>query len=381
MRIGYLPWNQPAAAVDPACMRDDRVELTYGEVATRVDAVAEQFAALGVGRGDVVAVMLPNRVELLLGLMAAWRLGAAATPINPVFTANEAGYQLQDSGAVLLLTSKPDTDHADYGVPVVLADDLSTRPAGTLPAPAVAADDLALLIYTSGSTGRPKGVMLDHANLVAMGSSIGEWFQLGPNDHRLLVLPLFHVNAILGSCLAPMMVGAQVTILARFAPASFLGAVERHRATYFSAVPTIYARLAELPEQELRDTSSVRFAVCGAAPVSKELLQRSESRFGFPIVEGYGLTEDTCASTRNPIDGVRKVGTVGPALPGQRVTTMGPDGSLLPVGAPARWSSRAATSCAATSTGRRRPRRPSSTAGCTPATSASVRRGFQNARH
>jgi long-chain acyl-CoA synthetase len=167
-------------------------------------------------------VMLPNRVELLLGLMAAWRLGAAATPINPVFTANEAGYQLQNSGAVLLLTSNPDT---------------------------------------------------------------------------------------------------------------FLGAIEGHRATYFSAVPTIYARLAELPEQELRDTSSVRFAVCGAAPVSKELLQRSESRFGFPIVEGYGLTEGTCASTCNPIDGVRKVGTVGPALPGQQVATMGPDGSLLPVGA------------------------------------------------
>lgn len=202
MSIGYLPWNQPAAVVDRACVRDGSVELTYGEVATRVDAVAEQFAALGVGRGDVVAVMLPNRVELLLGLMAAWRLGAAATPINPVFTANEAGYQLQDSGAVLLLTSKPD---ADYGVPVVLADELNTRPAGTLPAPAVAPADLALLIYTSGSTGRPKGVMLDHANLVAMGSSIGEWFQLGPHDHCLLVLPLFHVNAILVSCLAPMM--------------------------------------------------------------------------------------------------------------------------------------------------------------------------------
>jgi long-chain acyl-CoA synthetase len=371
MNMGYLPWNQPAAAVDRVCVRDGEVELTYAEVATRVDAVAEQFAAAGVGRGDVVAVMLPNRVELLLGLMAAWRLGAAATPINPVFTANEAGYQLEDSRAVLLLTSKPD---ADYGVPVVLADDLNTRPAGTLPAPAVAPDDLALLIYTSGSTGRPKGVMLDHANLVAMGSSIGERMKLGPNDHCLLVLPLFHVNAILVSCLAPMTVGAQVTILARFAPDSFLGAIERHRATYFSAVPTIYARLAELPEEELRDTLSVRFAVCGAAPASKELLRRSESRFGFPIIEGSGLTEGTCASTCNPVDGMRKVGTVGPALPGQQVATMGLDGSFLPSARPARWSSRVATSCAATSTGRRRPPRPSSTAGCTPATSASSTR-------
>jgi len=108
--------------------------------------------------------------------------------------------------------------------------------------------------------------------------------------------------------------------------------VQRYRPTYFSAVPTIYARLAELPDDVRPDTSSVRFAVCGAAPVSKELLLRTESRFGFPIVEGYGLTEGTCASTANPVDGVRKPGTVGPALPGQEVATMGADGAFLPVG-------------------------------------------------
>ncbi len=91
MTIDYLPWNRPVALADRVCIRDANAELTYAEVARRVDAVAGQFAAAGVGRGDVVAVMLPNRVELLLGLMAAWRLGAAATPVNPVFTANEAG--------------------------------------------------------------------------------------------------------------------------------------------------------------------------------------------------------------------------------------------------------------------------------------------------
>jgi len=88
--------------------------------------VAERFAALGVRRGDVVAIMLPNCAELLLGLLAAWRLGAAATPVNPAFTANEAAYQIQDSGAVLLLTSTAD---ADYGVPVVLAKDLPAHDA------------------------------------------------------------------------------------------------------------------------------------------------------------------------------------------------------------------------------------------------------------
>jgi long-chain acyl-CoA synthetase len=330
MTIDYLPWNRPAGLADRVCLRDTDVELTYAEVARRVEAAAEQFAAAGVGHGDVVAVMLPNRVELLLGLMAAWRLGAAATPVNPVFTPNEAGYQIADSGARLLLgTADPGTD---YGVPVLAVGELNSAPFGILPVPDTRPDDLALLIYTSGSTGRPKGVMLDHANLVAMATSIGEVLKLSPDDNCLLVLPLFHVNAILVSCLAPIMAGAQVTILPRFAPDTFLAAVSRYRATYFSAVPAIYARLAELPAGQLGDTSSVRFAVCGAAPVPVELLERSESRFGFPIIEGYGLTEGTCASAINPLDGPRKPGTVGVALPGQQVATMRPDGSFAAAG-------------------------------------------------
>src|ERR1700756_2406944 len=140
MTIDYLPWSRPAARTDRVCMRDANVELTYAEVARRVDALAGQFAAAGVGRGDVVAVMLPNRVELLLGLMAAWRLGAAATPGNPVFTANEAGYQIADSAARLLLTDDP---AADYGVPALLVGELSTRPSGSLPATDTRPDDLA----------------------------------------------------------------------------------------------------------------------------------------------------------------------------------------------------------------------------------------------
>jgi long-chain acyl-CoA synthetase len=329
MTMDYLPWNQPAMLASRVCMRDENVELTYAQVARRVDAIAGQFAAAGVSRGDVVAVMLPNQVELLLALMAAWRLGAAATPVNPAYTPNEAGYQIADSGAKLLVAFTAD---ADFGVPVLTAADLASRPASALSAPETRPDDLALLIYTSGSTGRPKGVMLDHANLSAMAGTITDALKLTQDDNCLLVLPLFHVNAICVSCLAPITAGAQVTILARFNPATFLAAISRHRATYFSAVPAIYARLAELPGDGLGDLSSVRFAVCGAAPVSRELLLRSEQRFGFPILEGYGLTEGTCASTLNPLDGVRKPGTVGVALPGQQVTTMRPDGSFAAVG-------------------------------------------------
>jgi acyl-CoA synthetase (AMP-forming)/AMP-acid ligase II len=230
------PWNHPVERDALPCFRDDHLDLTYGQFAQRVEALAGQLADRGVGPGDVVAVMLPNRAELVLAIFAAWRLGAAATPINPAFTVTEA------------------------------------------------------------------------------------------------ILPLFHVNAILVSVLSPMLAGAQITVMGKFAPEPFLQLIEQRRPTYFSGVPTIYALLAALPEDVIPDTSSLRFAVCGAAPVSKELLERSEERFGFVMIEGYGLTEGTCCSACNPIHGPRKLGTVGPALGGQQIAIVSEDGELLPTG-------------------------------------------------
>ncbi|CAN5364344.1 long-chain fatty acid--CoA ligase [soil metagenome] len=330
MSLDYLPWLQPDARADQPCLRDATSELSYGEVAARVEALACQFAHLGVKRGDVVAIMLPNRVELLLGIMAAWRLGATATPINPVFTAREADYQINDSNAVLVLNDRADAPAA--GRPVMDVSHIEPAFDGPVPAPVISSEDLALLIYTSGSTGQPKGVMLDHANLQSMAAGISQAFDLTTADHCLLVLPLFHVNAICVSFLATVVTGGQLTVLRRFEPYEFLAAVEKYRPTYFAAVPTIYARLAELPDEVQPDMSSLRFANCGAAPVSKQLLDRVAERFDLSLIEGYGLTEGTCASTCNPLDGVRKLGSVGIPLPGQQIAIAAPDGELLPAG-------------------------------------------------
>lgn len=330
MNIGYLPWEHGESVMASSCLRDARNDLTYGEVGNRVCAFAEQLLERGLGPGDVVGIMLPNRVELLIGLLAAWRVGAAATPLNPAFTGNEAEYQLRDSGAGLILKEGPAAPTA--GLAEIHIAQMRTEVRGSLPPGQVQLDDLALLIYTSGSTGRPKGVMLDHAHLRAMASMAVEHFRITDADHCLLVLPLFHVNAICLSFLTTMLCGGQLTILDRFSPEVLLAAVEQYRPTYFAAVPALYARLAELPADVDADTSSLRFAICGAAPVAQELLERCEQRFGFLMVEGYGLTEGTCASTCNPIDGMRKFGTVGPALPGQHVATMSPQGRILPTG-------------------------------------------------
>ena len=161
--------------------------------------------------------------------------------------------------------------------------------------------------------------MLDHANLNAMCRMAIDAFKMTSDDHSLLVLPLFHVNGIVVGTLSPLLAGGRVTIAGRFSPKTFFDRLEQSRATYFSAVPTMYTMLADLPAEVRPDTSAVRFAICGAAPASVELLNKFETRYGIPLIEGYGLSEGSCACTVNPLDGMRKAGTVGLPLPGQQI--------------------------------------------------------------
>jgi long-chain acyl-CoA synthetase len=331
MRFSTLPDVRAGQRPEAACIADDTTALSNVEFLRSVRAAAAVLRGRGVGPGDVVAVMLPNRVELVVTLFAAWRLGAAVTPINPALTAAEAGHQLTDSGAKVLVSA--DGAAVDEQVITLGVGQLGgTEPGGSEEDPAEPYSDpsaLALLIYTSGTTGKPKGVMLDHANLDAMCRMSIDALKVDAEDHCLLVLPLFHVNGIVVSVLTPLLAAGRTTIAGRFVPAEFLAAIERVRPTYFSAVPTIYALLCALPEDVRPDMSSVRVAICGAAPMPAELIARFESRFGLPLVEGYGLSEGTCASTVNPLDGVRKPGTVGLPFPGQQIAILGPDGERV----------------------------------------------------
>ena len=199
-------------------------------------------------------------------------------------------------------------------------DDLRREPRGAIARsrPRRRLDDLALLIYTSGSTGRPKGVMLDHGNLVAMAADRsaeaheadrGGPLPAGPaalprqRDLRQLPRPDARRRTV---TVRPVQPGRQFLDADRAATAPPTSPRCRRSTRGSPSCPTTSGRTRP----------SLRFAVCGAAPVSSELLSRTETRLGFPIIEGYGLTEGTCASTVNPVDGVRKPGTVGVALPG-----------------------------------------------------------------
>ncbi|WP_213089388.1 class I adenylate-forming enzyme family protein [Streptomyces flaveus] len=324
--IAELPDVRAGRNPTGPCIADDREQLDNEAFLKRVRSAASVLRTHGIGIGDVIAVALPNRLELVVIMFAAWRLGAAVTPVNPGLTDAEARHQIEDSGAKVVITD-------DRGMGTLDVAAFADTPADRSPdAVSPASDALALIIYTSGTTGRPKGVMLDHANIAAMCRMIVDGIGLDETDHSLLVLPLFHVNGIVVSVLSPLLAGGRATIAGRFRAPAFFASVEAAGPTYFSAVPAIYAMLVSLPDDVRPDTSSLRRAICGAAPMPAELIARFENRFGVPVVEGYGLSEGTCASTLNPPAGPRRPGTVGLPLPGQTVAVMDAEGHLLDAG-------------------------------------------------
>lgn len=326
------------AAGDPqsACLVDGDRRLDNAALEDAVATTAALLARLGVGAGDVVAVMLTNRVEIITTMFGAWRLGAALTPINPALTDAEACYQVEDSSArVLVADARGASIAAATGIAHVDVDGSWSPPPGSADEPAHphahSPDDFAFIVYTSGTTGRPKGCVLDHAAVAAMVTAIVDHLRLTEEDRSLLVLPLFHCNGLIVGVLSALSAGGSVVVAPRFEAATFWDLVEKERPTYFSAVPTMYA-LIESATTRAVDTSSLRFVVCGAAPMSAELITRFERRFGVTLLEGYGLSECSVAATINPLDGVRKVGTVGPALPGVQVEIAAPDGQRVAPG-------------------------------------------------
>ena len=332
----YQPWHPLHATITGTRITDPQRELDSAGFLAEVEALAQQLIRAGVKPGDVVATFLPNRIELLTTMCAAWRIRASVTPMNPTFAVPESAYQIQDAHVKLVVTTdefaaRSPEDYFPGATVLALKDLVTDAPATDLPEPPTG-EDIALIIYTSGSTGRPKGVLLSHNNLDAMTSSICEGFGMDSSFHALMPLPLFHCNAILVSFLAPFSRGGRVTILERFEPVAFVQAVAQHRPTYFSAVPAIFAYLLQLPDDAGADFSSVTFAVCGAAPASIQLIEAFEKKYGVKIRGAYGLTEGTVGSTAVRLEDTPPSGTVGRALPGQEVRISDGKGGFLPTG-------------------------------------------------
>jgi long-chain acyl-CoA synthetase len=329
---------------DARFVRDAHQAWTYAEFADRVAQVAAGLRARGVGEGDVVGVILPNSPHYLEVWWAILWLGATFNPVNPALTSREAVGILSDSGAICVVCSPEARDGLEEHraelpalreIIVAEGDDplAALRGDGSAGEPAAAdGETLAALVYTSGTTGRPKGAMLTHANLLANAWQLGEPLPIGRGDVMGMVLPLFHVNAQVVTTVIPMFLGAQVGMWERFSASQFWGEVARFEPITFSSVPTMLAALLHAPGADEAEVNTLRFVICGAAPLSPALFRRFEEKFGVRVLEGYGLTEATCCSTLNPFIGPRKIGSIGIPTRGQEVVILDDDSNPVPDG-------------------------------------------------
>ncbi len=335
----------------PAFVARDR-SLSYADLWAQARGVGRRLQALGVRRGDRVVLMLPNAPEFGLGYFGILAAGAAAVPLNPLLKAEEVRYICEDAGAtamVCIAMTYPLLQAARQRIgrslPALVLDGGASRLAGGDVAagePAdvvrggehsvqVQAEDVAACLYTSGTTGRPKGAMLTHGNLLANIQSFRQILHVTEEDVFLAVLPMFHAFAATVLFLEPLSLGATIVVEPRFAPGPVLKAVAEHRVTLFAGVPTMFAILAGLPRPDV-DLSSWRLCVSGGAPLPPVILEAFEAKYGVPIYEGYGPTECAPVLTVNPPLGVRKIGSVGPAIPEVELRILDEEGKALPVG-------------------------------------------------
>jgi acyl-CoA synthetase (AMP-forming)/AMP-acid ligase II len=206
-------------------------------------------------------------------------------------------------------------------------------PGAPIPETGRAPEDLASILYTSGTTGKPKGATLTHGNLLTNVAQIAELVPLAAGEAVGMILPLFHANAQVVTTLVPLMIGCEVVMWERFSASTFWETVDRYRPVTISAVPTILAGILDAPgaPQRPQDTS-LRYVICGAAPLPIELLQAFQTKFGIRILEGYGLTETSCVASVNPYYGERKVGSIGLPVRGQQMRIVDENGAPVAPG-------------------------------------------------
>jgi long-chain acyl-CoA synthetase len=324
-------------------LRSRAARWTYAEFDHRSGEVAAGLAQLGVGRGDVVSMMLPNRPEYFEAWWGILKVGAVFNPVNPQLTGREAALIVADAGARVAICSaetaetlSSERDRVPELETIVDVDGghvpiEGLRAHGALEdLPAIDEGDLAALVYTSGTTGRPKGAMLSHGNYLADTEMFAELVPAGRGDVLGMILPLFHVNAQVATTMLPILIGGEIAMWDRFSASTFWETVAELEPVTFSAVPTILAALLHAPGADAADTSSLRYVVCGAAPLSPALFEEFERKFGLTILEGYGLTEGTCVSTLNPYWGTRKIGSIGLPLRRQEVVVLDEEGGPVP---------------------------------------------------
>ena len=295
----------------------DGRKFTYREFEAAVGRTAGMLVAKGVGRGDVVSLLLPNSVEYVIAYFACWQIGALAGPVNGLLKSQEIEYVVENSEAKLMLVNTEFLPQVEaISVPRVVFDSESAlrKEFKEEKTNRLNAHDEAIIIYTSGTTGKPKGCLLTHGNIIANARQISSWLGFTEEDRLLTMMPLFHMNAVSVTTMSALYAGGSTVVSPKFSASRFWQIISDYQITSFGSVATMLSMLlSTYPDgvPEGLKTDQLRFAMCGSAPVPAEVLRRFEETFNCLVVEGYGLSESTCRSTFNPPDERRRPGSCG----------------------------------------------------------------------
>ncbi|MGW8203560.1 class I adenylate-forming enzyme family protein [Sphingomonas bisphenolicum] len=351
--------NRAARLFHLAAESPDRTALlfegathSFARLAQGVQAMAGGLAALGIGHGDHVGLLLRASPDFILVQQALFALGAVVTPINILYRAGEIRHAVACCALDHIITTPELADAlaADMGCPLILLDaptdgansrslPLAIEQASPLPAPVpLQPEDMAMLLLTSATTGKAKGVMLSAGNLAANYDSTPRWLGLDDDSVILCALPLYNTFGLNQCINAMLMTGCTLVLHARFDAGACIGAIAAHRCTFLPAVPTMLQKILDHPSANRDSLGSLRTIMTGGAPVPSALLQRLLAVApDVRLLTGYGLTEATALVTLTQVrlgdhGGMERERTIGRVLDGMDLAIVDDTGAPCPVG-------------------------------------------------
>ena len=339
--------NQPQKLAIEFVSDAGRQQVSYAQLEERVNRTAHYLRSLGVRSGDRMAVQLPKCLPFVYVHLAAAQIGAIFLPLNPAYPMTELRYFLTDSSAAVFIADRKNKTkiktnlsdlpalerlvfiHPQASWEATIAE-FSPGRDDDLPTAAGAptdADQIVMLLYTSGTTNRPKAAQITHGNLQANIESLHAAWGWQDDDILLHVLPIFHVHGLVVALHGALYAGATAVMLSKFEASKVLSLLQSRRFTVFMAVPTIHRRLYNEARGQVIDLSHLRLMTSGSDRLPDDLFFGYQATFNVTLLERYGMTE-TGMNLSNPLDGERRVGSVGMPLPGVSARIVDPGSGL-----------------------------------------------------
>jgi len=324
--------------------------LMYSELNENINRLANGLKKLGIGRGDRVMLQLVNGPEIIIAHYAIIKIGAIVVPLNVMYIAHEITYIGKDTGAKAIIVgssfmpmfeeTRPELPDLEIVVVVgdtpidgtVLFKDLISSSTEKEDISGADDDDIVSIIYTSGTTGRPKGATQTHRSILSNVTSLCNFNQFSHKDRLLCALPLFNNFAINVVMMSAFYLGSTLIVVDRFEAVKVWQHLTRHKATYFAGTPTMYVYLLQAYDPGRHDLAALRVVNSGGAHCPASLIKEVEKSFGIIFLDGYGQTEGCGFTTLNPIDGVRKLESVGVPIANIRIKIVDDNFSELPTG-------------------------------------------------